>query len=171
VVTTYLSAVNQKLLFARLLLTRVSQADTNAAKSTAQHSTALTQSVAVQLHQAWLWHCRNIAETYKLQDLDAIDCADTLVQLLAEQGKAPGEATELQNLQNDPHSWLSELLKAHSHIYLLPTIRKAEMDVDRLPLIAVDAPDVVDWSIERAHLWLSKMQELVERHREMMVEF
>ncbi len=167
VVTTYLSAVNQKLLFARQLLTHASQADSKKA----QHNTALTQSVAVQLHQAWLWHCRNVAETYKLQELDSVDCANTLVELLAAQGKTPGEATELQNLQNDPQSWLSELLKAHRYIYLLPTIRKAEMDIDRLPVIAVDAPEVVDWSIDRAKLWLANMQELVERQREMMVEF
>jgi DNA-binding HxlR family transcriptional regulator len=164
VLSSYLSAVNQKLLFARQLLSQVDA-------KTAQQDTALTQSVAVQLHQAWLWHCRNVAETYKLQELDAVECANTLVDLLAEQGKTPGEATELQNLQNDSQSWLSELLKAHDHVYRLPTIRKAEMDVDRLPLIAVDAPEVVDWSAERANLWLANMQELVERQREMMVEF
>ena len=164
VLSSYLSAVNQKLLFARQLL---SQADAK----TAQQDTALAQSVAVQLHQAWLWHCRNVAETYKLQELDAVECANTLVDLLAAQGKTPGEATELQNLQNDSQSWLSKLLKAHERIYRLPTIRKAEMDVDRLPLIAVDAPEVVDWSTERANLWLANMQELVERQREMMVEF
>jgi len=45
------------------------------------------------------------------------------------------------------------------------------MDVDRLPMISLDAPEAVDWSLERAELWLSNMQELVERQREMMVEF
>ncbi len=165
VVSTYLSAVNQKLLFARQLL---SHADS---KKSQQQGTALSQSVAVQLHQAWLWHCRNVAETYKLQELDCVDCANTLVELLAGQGKTPSEATELQNLQNDPESWLSELLNAHQHIYLLPTIRKAEMDVDRLPMIVIDAPEAVDWSIERAQFWLSNLQELVERQREMMIEF
>ena len=167
--SSYLSAVNQKLLFARQLL---SQSDS---KKGRQQSTALyqsiAQSVAVQLHQAWLWHCRNVAESYKLQELDGVVCANTLVELLAAQGKTPGEATELQNLQNDPDSWLSGLLKAHQYIYKLPTVRKAEMDVDRLPLIAVDAPEVVDWSIERAEIWLINMQELVERQREMMIEF
>ncbi|MDG1818701.1 MAG: hypothetical protein P8H31_02620 [Porticoccaceae bacterium] len=163
--SSYLSAVNQKLLFARQLL---AQADS---KTGQQQGTALAQSVAVQLNQAWLWHCRNVAETYKLQELDSVVCANTLVELLAAQGKTPGEATELQNLQNDPHSWASELLKAHQYIYRLPTIRKAEMDVDRLPMIAVDAPEVVDWSLERAEIWLSRMQEVVERQREMMVEF
>jgi hypothetical protein len=169
VVSSYLSAVNQKLLFARQLLAQAkAQAGTKKAQ---QQGTVLTQSVAVQLHQAWLWHCRSVAETYKLQELDSINCANTLVELLAAQGKTPGEATELQNLQNDPQSWLSELLKAHHYIYQLPTIRKAEMDVDRLPIFSLDAPEVVDWSLERAQLWLKNMQELVERQREMMVEF
>ena len=167
--SSYLSAVNQKLLFARQLL---SQSDS---KKSRQQSTApfqsIAQSVAVQLHLSWLWHCRNVAESYKLQELDGVVCANTLVELLAAQGKTPGEATELQNLQNDPDSWLSGLLKAHQYIYKLPTVRKAEMDVDRLPLIAVDAPEVVDWSIERAEIWLINMQELVERQREMMIEF
>lgn len=166
--STYLSAVNQKLLFSRQLL---SQAEAAGTKKAQQQGAALTQSVAVQLNQAWLWHCRNVAETYKLQEIDSVNCANTLVELLAAQGKTPGEATELQNLQNDPQSWLSELLKAHQAIYQLPTIRKAEMDVDRLPMIALDAPEAVDWSLERAQLWLSSMQELVERQREMMVEF
>lgn len=165
VVSSYLSAVNQKLLFARQLLSQAR------AKKNQQHDAVFAQSVAVQLHQAWLWHCRSVAETYKLQKLDAVECANTLVELLAEQGKTPGEATELQNLQNDPQSWLSELLKAHSNIYKLPTIRKAEMDVDRLPMIALDAPEVVDWSLEPAQLWLDNMQEVVERQREMMIEF
>jgi hypothetical protein len=146
----------------------MSQAGT---KSNQQQGAAVTQSVAVQLHQAWLWHCRCVADTYKLKELDSVECANTLVDLLAEQGKTPGEATELQNLQNDPNSWLNELLKAHRYIYQLPTIRKAEMDVDRLPIFSLDAPEVVDWSLERAQLWLSSMQELVDRQREMMVEF
>jgi len=165
VVSSYLSAVNQKLLFARQLLSQAS------AQKNQQQGAVFTQSVAVQLHQAWLWHCRCVAETYKLQELDSVNCGNTLVELLAAQGKTPGEATELQNLQNDPQSWLSELLKAHHHIYQLPTIRKAEMDVDRLPIFSLDAPAVVDWSLERAQLWLKNMQELVERQREMMVEF
>lgn len=164
-VTAYLSAVNQKLLFARQLLSRSDD------KKSQQQAAAIAQSVAVQLYQAWHWHCRNIAENYKLQQVDAVDSANSLVTLLAEQGKTPGEATEMQTLENDPHSWLNELLNAHRCVYQLPTIRKAEMDMDRLPVIAVGVPDQVDWSLESARLWYNRMQELIERHREMMVEF
>jgi hypothetical protein len=144
----------------------------DATGSTSSHEIAATaQSVAVQLHQAWLWHCRNIAEGYKLQDLQSVTDGDSLVAQLAKQGKCPGEATELQALQQDPGSWLSELLLAHQNIYLLPVVRKAEMDADRLPMIALDGPVVVEWSIGRAQLWLQSLQELIDRQREMMIEF
>lgn len=160
-VTAYLSAVNQKLLFARQLLSETDN----------RKQAAIAQSVTVQLRQAWLWHCRNVAESYKLPEVEAVDSAVSLVALLADQGKTPGEATELQTLETDPHSWLNQLLNAHRCLHQLPTIRKAEMDVDRLPVIAVDIPDQVDWSLESARLWYNRMQELIERHREMMVEF
>ena len=160
-VTVYLSAVNQKLLFSRQLLSETDN----------RKQAAIAQSVSVQLRQAWLWHCRNVAEIYKLPEVEVVDSAVSLVALLADQGKTPGEAIELQTLETDPHSWLNQLLNAHRCLYQLPTIRKAEMDVDRLPVIEVGIPDQVDWSLESARLWYNRMQELVERHREMMVEF
>jgi hypothetical protein len=45
------------------------------------------------------------------------------------------------------------------------------MDVDRLPMIALDGPVVVEWSVERAQVWLQSLEELIDRHREMMIEF
>jgi hypothetical protein len=167
-VSTHISAVNQKLVFARQLLRMLDASDSSA---TSHQIAATAQSVAVQLHQAWLWHCRNIGEGYKLQDLESVTDADSLVALLAKQGKCPGEAVELQNLQHDSSSWLSELLLAHKNIYLLPVVRKAEMDVDRLPMISLDGPKVVEWTVESAQLWLQSLEELIDRHREMMIEF
>jgi hypothetical protein len=71
---------------------------------------------------------------------------------------------------------VAELFNAQAQVYELPVIRKAEMDVDRLPMIAVDATNaegakLVEWTLERAQLWLTQLQELVERQRDMMVEF
>lgn len=167
--STHISAVNQKLVFARQLLRML---DTKGSPGNSSHQIAATaQSVAVQLHQAWLWHCRNIAEGYKLRDVESITDGDSLVAQLALQGKCPGEAVELQTLQHDANSWLSELLQAHKNIYLLPVVRKAEMDADRLPMISLDGPAVVEWTLESAQLWLQSMEELIDRHREMMIEF
>jgi hypothetical protein len=167
--STHISAVNQKLVFARQLLRMLEVSGSSISSS---HQIAATaQSVAVQLHQAWLWHCRNIAEGYKLQDLESITDGDSLVAQLAKQDKCPGEAVELQTLQHDSNSWLSELLLAHKNIYLLPVVRKAEMDVDRLPMISLDGPKMVEWTVESAQLWLQSLEELIDRHREMMIEF
>ena len=82
----------------------------------------------------------------------------------------------MQALVADNGSWVAELLNAQTQVYELPVIRKAEMDVDRLPMIAVDATNaegakLVEWTLERAQLWLNQLQELVERQRDMMVEF
>jgi len=167
-VSSYISAVNQKLLYARQLLALARAPGTVA---NVHQQAATTQSVAVQLHQAWLWHCCHVAETYKLQNPEAVTDGDLLVTLLAEQGKSPGEASELQTLQHTPGSWLSELLNAYRHIYQLPIVRRAEMDVDRLPMIALDAPESIDWSLERAEIWLHSLEELIDRQREMMLEF
>ena len=82
----------------------------------------------------------------------------------------------MQSLAADTESWAAELLRAQQQVYQLPVIRRAEMDADRLPMIAVDASAadgarLVDWNIERAAHWLSQLQELVSRQRDMMVEF
>ncbi len=168
--SVYLSAVNQKLLFARQLLALLEgQTDTH-------KITAVTQSVALQLYQAWHWHLQDVASNYKLADPQQVKSPALLVQLLEADGKHPAEAMEMLNLDTDKSSWLSELCRAHRQLYLLPVIRKAEMDVDRLPMIAVDAVAAdgtlpVDWSLSQARLWFGKMQELVDRQRDMMVEF
>ncbi len=168
--SVYLSAVNQKLLFARQLLALLEgQTDTH-------KITAVTQSVALQLYQAWHWHLQDVASNYKLADPQQVKSPALLVQLLEADGKHPAEAMEIINLDTDKSSWLSELCRAHRQLYLLPVIRKAEMDVDRLPMIAVDAVAAdgtlpVDWSLSQARLWFGKMQELVDRQRDMMVEF
>ena len=168
--SVYLSAVNQKLLFARQLLALLEgQTDTH-------KITAVTQSVALQLYQAWHWHLQDVASNYKLADPQQVKSPALLVQLLEADGKHPAEAMEMLNLDTDKSSWLSELCRAHRQLYLLPVIRKAEMDVDRLPMIAVDAVAAdgtlpVDWSLSQARLWFERMQELVDRQRDMMVEF
>lgn len=174
----YLSAVNQKLLFAKQLIALADPANMSGqgAYSDSHQAEAIAQSVAVQLYQAWHFHLRDVASNYKLPSPDDVTSADLLVEMLASEGKCPGEATEMQALAADSQSWVAELLNAQAQVYQLPVIRKAEMDVDRLPIIAVDATNaegakLVDWTLERAQLWLTQLQELVDRQRDMMVEF
>jgi hypothetical protein len=50
------------------------------------------------------------------------------------------------------------------------------MDSDRLPMLSLDDASnsrrkAVDWDLTEAMDWSKKMNELVERHRDMMIEF
>jgi len=176
--SAYLSATNQKLLFARHLLALADTVTTSnqSGYRDSHQAEAIAQSVAVQLSQAWHWHLQDVASNYKLAEPGLAVSADKLVELLAADGKCPAEATEMQYLAADTESWAAELLRAKAQVYQLPVIRKAEMDADRLPMIAVDASAadgarLVAWNIERAAYWLTQLQELVTRQRDMMVEF
>ena len=68
------------------------------------------------------------------------------------------------------------MLYAYSQLSSLPIIRKAQMDTDRLPMLSLDDASnakrkAVDWELELALHWSKQMNELVERHRDMMIEF
>lgn len=167
---SYLAAVNQKLLFAKRL---IKLTETGTEVRDKHFSKALAQSVVLQLYHAWAWHLQDVASNYKVQDPSAVNSIEQLVQLLKADGKAPAEATELHNLALSKDSWLYHLLAAYQQLFLLPEIRKAEMDIDRLPLLSLDASDsgIVDWGILEAVDWTQKMIELVDRQREMMIEF
>ena len=167
---SYSTAVNQKLLFARKLL-NLAKTDGEANKHSA---TAIAQSVVLQLYLVWKWHLQDIANNYKAQDPSAINSADELFNTLSADGKTPAEATELQYLVGSKDSWVSDLMAAYQQLFLLPTTRKAQMDVDRLPLLSLDDTangDRTKWDLLQVVEWTEKMTELVERHRDMMIEF
>jgi hypothetical protein len=169
--SVYLSAVNQKLLFAEQLLATDIKLSVGGQQDSHQ-ATAIAQSVALQLQRAWYWHLQDVASNYKMQDPEAVESAASLLALLVAEGKTPGEAIELNDLEADKNSWVAQLLNAHRHLYIVPLARRAEMDADRLPMIAVDiSGDSIDWDIQQARAWLSQMQELVDRQRDMMIEF
>jgi hypothetical protein len=170
-VSNYLSAVNQKLLFAEQLSTLLDKAASN------HHvEMAVAQSITVQLHQAWVWHLQDMASNYRLKDPAAVSNTSDLVNALQGEGKQPTEAAELHNLASQRGSWVISLLNAHRQLYLLPELRRAQMDADRLPVLAIDTLSSVsaetgNWDLAEVRDWMVKMRELVERHRDMMVEF
>jgi hypothetical protein len=167
---SYSAAVNQKLLFARKLL-NLAKAYGDSNKHTA---IAMAQSVVLQLYLVWNWHLQDIANNYKVQDPSVINCADDLVTALSADGKTPAEAMELQHLFNTEDTWVNDLMSAYQTLFRLPATRKAQMDVDRLPLLSLDnaATDhEIKWDLIPVVEWTEKMTELVERHRDMMIEF
>ena len=170
----YLSAVNQKLLFAKKLIKLI---DSNSVASQDRHMrVALAQSITLHLGQAWAWHLQDVASNYKVKDASIINSVDDLEQSLLADGKQPAESTELKQLFYSDESWANNMLYAFSQLSDLPIIRKAEMDSDRLPMLSLDDASnsrrkAVDWDLTEAMDWSKKMNELVERHRDMMIEF
>ncbi|MGB2106190.1 MAG: DUF6586 family protein [Porticoccaceae bacterium] len=171
---SYLSAVNQKLLFAKKLIKLI---DSNSAASQDRHMrAALAQSITLHLGQAWSWHLQDVATNYKVKDPAIINSVDDLEQSLMDDGKQPAESTELKQLFYSNDSWANHMLYAYSQLSSLPVIRKAEMDSDRLPMLSLDDASnsqrkAVDWNLTEAMDWSKQMNELVERHRDMMIEF
>jgi hypothetical protein len=171
---SYLSAVNQKLLFAKKLIKLI---DSNSTASHDRHMrVALAQSITLHLGQAWAWHLQDVATNYKVKDPSIISSVDDLEQSLLDDGKQPAESTELKQLFNSNDSWANHMLFAYSQLSSLPVIRKSEMDSDRLPMLSLDDASnsqrkAVDWNLTEAMDWSKQMNELVERHRDMMIEF
>ena len=165
-ISAYFSAVNQKLLFARRLLSVGETVDDRYLHS------AIAQSVVFQLQQALRWHLCDIAATYQLKEPEAATSVVGLLSLLHAADKAPAEASELKSLEADANSWLAELQRAGRELVQLPELRKVVMDVDRLPVLVADGkPPAIDWTLENVGGWLQALAELIDRQRDMMVEF
>ena len=93
---SYLSAVNQKLLFAKKLIKLI---EANKAAFNDRHmQVAITQSITLHLGQAWVWHLQDVASNYKVKDPSIIQSVDDLEQSLLADGKQPAESTELKQL-------------------------------------------------------------------------
>jgi len=161
-VSIYLGRVNQKLFNARQLL-----ADIDAA-SDPRRRQMLLESLLLQLRLACHFHLRHIAAQYQCREPEAIESiADLLAQLDA-LDKSPGEASEIQALTTDPHSWLSRLDDCWRQCFHSGE-RAAVKEVDGLiPLAVIDATE--DFTPELGGQWLAALTELVTRQREVMVE-
>jgi hypothetical protein len=171
-ICSHLAAVNQKLLFAKKLVAITDQSAFD--KADKHFLTAIAQSVTLQLYQAWCWHLQDVASNYKLQDPSAVKTAQDLAQYLAQEGKTPTEAAELVYLASTDNSWVSDLLNAYQQLFIVPQVHKAQMDMDRLPLLSIDdvcSSKIIEWDIAKVTDWTENMTELVERQREMMIEF
>ncbi len=156
----YLGAVNRKLHYARLLLA----AQERAAEKMARE--ALAESVLYQLQSAYRCHLQALAENYQCQGVVDIFDARTLQQTLAATGKTPGEARETLDLEISPGSWLARLLAAHRSLFQVE-----ESPTRPNHLIASSAaqgsPDVTSANLLE---WTVALEEMVERHRDLMYE-
>ena len=164
--STYLSAVNQKRLFAALLIEQARQAGGN------RHlRQSLLQGAVLQLHLAVQFYLGEIAATYQSREAASADTARALVTLLAGIGKTPQEASEVLTLENDGDSWMGQLQACYRSLVVPPQVVAVREDDDRIATLSCgDAEDWAHLDPDQVNGWLLACNEMVERQRETMVE-
>ena len=165
----WLSQVNQKLFFARLLLEQYGKTEDRYGHI----ELVLCQSAVYQLESAYRHHLREVADTYKYQSPENIHSVEQLAVALESIGKHPAEASEMQNLEQQGNSWLKQLLTAWQSFQQLPQQEAQADSVSPIPIMQVaeaSQKTLTKLEIEQVRSWLAAMEELVDRHRELMVE-
>jgi hypothetical protein len=147
---TFISAVNQKMAYVEALL----------------------QGAVLQLEMAFRFYLREIAEVYQCKNARDIGDLWTLIANLQLLGKNPEETREIYNLNGRPDSWLSDLLDCCRGIAVpQESVRTKDLDDNRIAAVSISQRH--DWSRlspELVESWLVALSEMLERHRQAMVE-
>jgi uncharacterized protein DUF6586 len=166
-VNAYLSAVNQKLYFSKLLLGQL-QPDQNC---TAQLKEALCESVLYQLLCTYHHYLREVATTYQFKSPESILTVSDLVSCLASINKHPGEAQEMSNLEDNPDSWLCQMLSAYGQLSQPPQQKVKTAESSPIAVTQVDQQgDAVTLGEKQLRRWCEHFEEMVDRHRSLMIE-
>lgn len=183
----YLSAVNQKLFFCNLLLKQGVKGEpekSSSVQSNVQSSTqleeALCQSALYQLEAAYGQYLREIAATYQFKSPETVSSAESLATALFSINKHPAEAQEILSLLEQKNSWLSQLLNAHKSLSSISSqlatpsaSNSAVSGSNNSPIAVVEVKqldDIDTLGYELLMNWHKAFVEMVNRHREMMVE-
>jgi len=165
----YLGLVNQHLSSARLLLAELRAAE-NAALPL---RCALEQSVLHLLNCVYLCQLRQIADNYQCADVAAITDSQALLRALSAIGKLAPEAAEIVVLLDE--GWLGEMLDARRVLCLPASLQSS---VKMVPVasqsdIALrdDSRQTSVLNVDTLQHWLLSLEELVQRHGEMMIEY
>jgi len=166
---TYRSLLNQHLSSARLILAELSRQE-NASQPLQR---ALEHSALHLLNSAYLCHLRAIADNYHCGDVAVIADDQVLLAALVAIDKPAPEAAEIAVLINE--GWLGQLLKAHQQLCL--------PESPRVPMQAIPAASQSDIALrddrrgesmmnfDQLQNWFLALEELVQRHSEMMLEY
>lgn len=178
----YRDRVNQKLHFARLLLTRgveggVDRGIDEKQKSAQDRSLeqALFGGAVLHLGCAYRLYLQEVAENYQCSPEGVVDIA-TLSAALARINKTPGEVQELVNLRADVGSWLGQLLAVSEGQNLLqakpPAVQQLSTSASGASIAAITLIEELlpELNAERIMAWHGAFADLVERQRELMTE-
>lgn len=162
----YLSVVNQRLYFSAQLLEQLASVGCNVRPML---ELALCQSVLYQLESCYRFYLREVASTYRCRQPEQIHSVPELIAALQLMGKHPAEASELANLEQQSDSWLCQLLSAHRQMLTIQQEQVSGQSPIAVVQIASEA-EPQQLNGELLNSWQEAFSELIERHRQHMLE-
>ncbi len=171
---TYISRTNQKLLFAKLHLDHLKQAEQGSGWSKHAQIESFEESILFHLVSAYSAYLREIAGVYYLQP-EKISTRDELQQQLDDKGMEAPEAKELGQLAG-ADSWLSQLLAAYRACWAAQEREQAakteHASLSEIQVVQVNPDHSSDKEvIEQLEGWVNSLRELIERQREGLKEW
>jgi hypothetical protein len=174
----YLSAVNQKLFFCNLLLKqdKLASQESRKEKQSVHLELALCQSGLYQLEVGYRHYLREIAATYQFKTPETLSTAEELASALSSMNKHPAEAQEILGLLEQNNSWLSTLLVAYQQLSSLspqeklPQQSNASFDSQIAVVEVKQLDECMELSYQTLTSWHESFVEMINRHRELMVE-
>ena len=158
------SAVNQKLFLAQLLLDQCRPGE----DPHGHIELALSQSVVFQLYCAYQLYLSEIAANYRVPEQVPMTTATQLCESLLTIDKHPSEARELENLENQQGSWLNQLVTLHTVAMRARSLGSdSRGNAISLQALEQDLPVSSYRTVDRI---IPAFRDLLERHRELMVE-
>lgn len=174
----YLSAVNQKLFFCNLLLKqdKLASQESRKGKQSVHLELALCQSALYQMEVGYRHYLREIAATYQFKTPETLSTAEELASALSSINKHPAEAQEILGLLEQNNSWLSTLLVAYQQLSSLspqeklPQQSNASFDSQIAVVEVKQLDECMELSYQTLTNWHESFVEMVNRHRELMIE-
>lgn len=167
--SSYLSTVNQKLLFARMLSDELACAGDNP-----HRQKSLVESVLFQLRLAFHFHLQEIAANYQCRQPALVADIAALTEQLSAINKWPSEAQEMQSLLDSQGTWLAGLLRAYDSCFVSNGGDSSQPSGSSTEFIAItqlpESEDRLEAGPEVVLSWLDALVEMIERHREGMFE-
>lgn len=158
--------VDRKLSLARQLLSEQLHQLIHQKRLPLSTPTALVEGALYHLESAYRLHLRGLAEGYECGMPAGETSAQALLAALAEHDRSAAEARELADLEAGD-SWLAALLSAHRQLGEV-SVHAARAGGEKLIPLRQGASG--DPTLARVREWLQHLEELVERHHDLMRE-
>ncbi len=132
--------------------------------------TGLLESALFHLYRAYLEMLRELAANYQVPQPGQISELSQLQSALAAAGKTPGEVAELVELRRN--GFLAELIDCWQHFFAAPPEPGKEQPQSR-PEGMISLRSLSNRDLDQARLedWLRRLEEISDRHRNVMVEY